>query len=265
MFLRRRATQAEYFDSPALTPAEIAHGHRQLALINRLFLFAEPFQRFLPAFLGSADCRTLTFLDLGAGDGSLGQQLSNWAATRGWDWSFVSLDLNHTALSLNPRGVNVAASVTRLPFRNTSVDVVIASQMTHHLNGESHVRDHFREAWRVARRAVFFNDLHRNYLLYGVIWMILRWPGFTPEFRADGLLSARRAFRVGEWRHFAAQAGIHNPRIWLHWGARVMLFAGKPPRSSAVRSDGAAPPPATSETISRCREPGESCSVPSDK
>ena len=101
MFLKRRALQAEYFDSPARTPAEVARGYAMLNHMNRLFLLTEPYRRYLPKLLGPERCRSLDFLDLGAGDGWLGQQLSRWAASRGWSWRFTNLDLNPYASNSN--------------------------------------------------------------------------------------------------------------------------------------------------------------------
>ncbi|MGN6555715.1 MAG: class I SAM-dependent methyltransferase, partial [Verrucomicrobiota bacterium] len=162
MFLRRRATQAEYFDSLDRPHAEMVEAYASLASVNRLFLFAEPFQRLLPRFLELQNCGSLSILDLGAGDGLLGTSLSEWAAKKhGWKWRFTNLDINLPALRLNEHGQNVAGSALALPFRDNSFDVVIASQMTHHFS-DAEVVQHLREAWRVTRRAIFLSDLHRG-------------------------------------------------------------------------------------------------------
>src|SRR5436853_583660 len=82
------------------------------------------FHRLLPELLGQPACRSLSILDLGAGDGSLGKVLAPWAAKRGWNWRFTNLDIHFLALSLNHTGVNVVASALALPFRDASFDVV---------------------------------------------------------------------------------------------------------------------------------------------
>ncbi len=104
MFLNRRALQAEYFDLPDRPAQELADGYRMLAQMNRLFLLGEPFTRRLPGWLGKERCASVSILDLGAGDGTLGDELTNWAARRGWDWRITNLDLNAQALRLNPGG-----------------------------------------------------------------------------------------------------------------------------------------------------------------
>src|SRR5438045_9472586 len=129
MFFRERATQAEYFDCPTRSFAEVASAYGELGRINKLFCSAAPFQRFIPESLGIERCRSLSILDLGAGDGSLGRTLSRWASRNGWTWKVTNLDANALALALGDSDRNVAASADALPFVNRSFDVVMANQM----------------------------------------------------------------------------------------------------------------------------------------
>jgi 2-polyprenyl-3-methyl-5-hydroxy-6-metoxy-1,4-benzoquinol methylase len=233
MFLSQRATQAEYCDRLDLPLNEVAENYSQLARFNRLLLVTDPFQRLLVRWLGRGRVEKLSILDLGAGDGSIGRSIEAWARCRGWDWRVTNLDLNFGALRLNPGGRNVAGAVDALPFADDCFDVVIASQMTHHLSDEEAVR-HFREAWRVTRDALFLTDAHRNAGAMAIIWGVLRLMRVSPQFLSDGLLSVRRSWRVGEWRALAARAGISSARVWLYYGSRVMMQARKPRRSDSV-------------------------------
>jgi hypothetical protein len=208
-------------DRPA---SEMAEAYAMLAFVNRVCLLARPFQRLLPKMLGEERCRSLTLLDLGAGDGWLGSELTRWAAKRGWDWRVTNLDLNARALSLSNNG---QGSALALPFRDGAFEVVIASQMAHHLATDDEVGLHFKEAWRVAREAVLFNDLHRNVGLYAAIWLLLRLKGAPETFLSDGLVSVRRGWRVKEWRELAGRAEIPGARVWLYSGSRIMLEARK--------------------------------------
>jgi ubiquinone/menaquinone biosynthesis C-methylase UbiE len=225
MFLSRRATQAEYFDTERPL-AELEQFYQALASINSLFLVGEPFQRYIPRLLGHENVRQLSVLDLGAGDGSLGRSLRNWAARKGWTWRVVNVDSNVSALGLSGSGLNIAASVLALPFRDISFDVVIASQMTHHLD-EVDVTRHLNEAWRVARRAVVISDLHRNAALYCALWMVCLVARFPRSFRADALLSVKRGWRVFELAELARKAGLNGARTSLYFGSRVVLQARK--------------------------------------
>src|SRR5947207_9473852 len=106
MFLNRRSTQAEYFDVER-SLSELEEFFRRLGRVNRSFAFSEPFERLLPGIVGEANCRSLSILDLGAGDGMLGRTLTDWAGHRGWHWSVTNLDVSLAALELNPGGRNV--------------------------------------------------------------------------------------------------------------------------------------------------------------
>ncbi len=226
MFLNQRTTQAEYFDLPRPHP-EIAAFYSSLARANRTFQFADPFQQLLPGLVGSEHCRHLTLLDVGAGDGSLGVCLAQWASARDWRWRFTNFDISVPALSLGRTDRNVAGSVLALPFADNSFDVVVASQMTHHLVSDADVVRHLYEAWRVARTAVLLSDLHRGPILYGLLRVMFPVFRYPKGFREEGLLSVRRGFRVPELRDLAGRAGLGDPRVSLYCGARVVLQARK--------------------------------------
>ena len=231
MFLRERSTQAESFDAPDRTAAEVAESYGHLARLNRFFFFSHPFVLVLPRLLGHERCQKLSLLDVGAGDGLLGITLSRWAARRGWDWQVTNLDNNPLALQLNPGGRNVTGSALRLPFPDDHFDAVIASQMTHHLTLEQDISTHFREVWRVARHGVLLSDLHRNRALYFLVSVGMRLLGLPATLRQDGLISVRRGFRVPEWKARANEAGIPSAKVWLYLGTRIIFEARKPSKS----------------------------------
>jgi hypothetical protein len=235
MFLRQRATQAEYCDRDDLSPTEVRQTCRQLARFNELVRVSDAFQRGLADWLGRERVGRLSILDLGAADGSLGDAITEWARRQGWDWRVTSADRNPLALALGAGNRRVAADVCALPFADGSFDVVLGSQMTHHLTDAEAV-EHFREAWRVTGDALFLADTHRNSAALAVLWGVLALMRVTPEFRADGLQSVRRGWRVGEWESLARQAGIPVERVWMAYGSRVMLQARKTAGNGAPNS-----------------------------
>lgn len=225
MFLSRRTMQEEYFDSerPA---AEVAQFFSSLARVNRLFDFAGPFRKLLPELVGETDRRCLSILDIGAGDGSLGRTITDWATRRGWRWRVVNLDSSLPALALNKDGINVAGSAGLLPFRRGSFDVVIASQMAHHLK-DPDVKLLLQEAWRVTRQAVLLCDLHRNPALYLLLRLLFCFQKHPAYFRADALLSVKRAWRIGDLVRLADEAGVSGVSVKMYFGARIVLHARK--------------------------------------
>jgi len=233
MLLRERSRQAEYFDSPERTLAELDSHYAWLDRINRLTRFERPFRIWIPLLLGEAACRRLTLLDVGAGQGFLGRCLREWAGTRGWDWTFTDLDLSEAACARNPNPRAVTGSATTLPFQDRQFDVVIANTMTHHLPSDDSVVAHFREASRVAGRLVLICDMQRQLpflLALGLVLWVKRVPA---EFRQDGLLSVRRGWKHPEWRRLADAAGLREARVWTEHGSRILLAEVK---SSSVAS-----------------------------
>jgi SAM-dependent methyltransferase len=226
MFLSHRSTQAEYFDLPGRTEAEIAASFRDLNRVNALFRFSHPFESALPQWLGKLNCERLEILDVGAGTGLLGEKLTEWAGRRGWQWRFTNLDTNPVALKIGNLSDGVVGSALRLPFADGSFDLVVASQMTHHLTDEQ-VVTHWREAWRVTRDAIFICDLHRNAGLYTLVWLALHLMRVNPTVVEDGLISVRRGFRLNEWRGLSVRAGIPEANVWRYHGARIVLQARK--------------------------------------
>ena len=226
MFLRHRSTQAEYFDLPGRTEAEIAASFRDLNRVNGLFRFSHPFEAVLPGWLGKLNCERLNILDVGAGTGLLGKKLTKWARRRGWQWCFTNLDTNPVALKIGDLPDSVVGSALQLPFADGSFDLVVASQMTHHLTDEQ-VVTHWREAWRVTRDAIFICDLHRNAGLYTLVWLALHLMRLNPTVVEDGLISVRRGFRLDEWRGLSVRAEIPAASVWRYHGARIVLQARK--------------------------------------
>ena len=253
--LRERATEPEHFDDPARTPAELAAAYRELERVNRVFRLDDPYTRVMARWLGHNQCERLSILDVGAGDAWLGAQMEEWARREfGWDWRVTNLDLNSVSLQLNRSSRNVVGTVLALPFRDESFDLVIASQMTHHLADEAAVAQHFREAWRVARRGVFITDMKRSAFLYAVLWLSTRALGLSPEMRADGLLSVKRSWKKHELEALAARAGLGGATVTSYFGTRLIVAARKSSASLAA-----------SGTTAGCRAADESCSAPFDR
>jgi len=227
MAFELRSLQREFCDDRTLVRNEVETYFRALRRVNCLCWFARPFQDHIPRLIGCERCENLSILDVGAGDGFLGETLCDWAKGRHWEWSITSLDINFQALRISKSPRRVAGSVLCLPFHDASFDVVIASQMTHHLNEHDALVLHFQEAWRVARTAVLVSDLHRNAALHGLVCVVALLCGLNRRLRHDGALSVRRGFRLAEWRRLAALAGIPKAEVWLYYGTRILMAASK--------------------------------------
>jgi SAM-dependent methyltransferase len=153
--------------------------------------------------------RTLTLLDVGTGLGDLPCSAVAWAARRGITLRPVGLERHRTAAALaTAQGVpTLLGCAGALPVGNGAVDVVIASQLVHHLSPDSIVA-FARDADRIARHGVVIADLRRSPLAIAGFWIGSRLLGFDSATRADGITSVRRGFSPAELSALLARAGV---------------------------------------------------------
>ncbi|MBS1241998.1 MAG: hypothetical protein H6R40_1425, partial [Gemmatimonadetes bacterium] len=147
-----------------------------------------------------------------------------WGQRHGRDVRPVGLELHAAAARLAAfQGLPMVLGCGGdLPLRPRSVDVVVVSQLAHHLDDDGCCAL-FRECSRVARQGVVVADLHRSRAARIGFWFgghLLRFDAVTIT---DGLTSIRRGFAVAELAALLRRAGItgevaHRP------GARVVAF-----------------------------------------
>jgi hypothetical protein len=87
------------------------------------------------------------------------------------------------------------------------VDIVIASQLVHHL-APAAIINCCRAADAIARHGVVIADLRRSPIALAGFWLGSRLLGFDAATRADGLTSVRRGFTAAELTALLRQAGI---------------------------------------------------------
>ena len=87
------------------------------------------------------------------------------------------------------------------------MDVVLVSQVAHHLAADSVVRL-FRACDRLARWAVIVADLRRGPLGPTAFWVGARALGFDRVTVADGITSLRRGYTPDGLRALLAAAGV---------------------------------------------------------
>jgi SAM-dependent methyltransferase len=201
----------ELLDDPGADPEVVTASLRNIARANRWFGGSAAMRRGLArALRGLSRGTTVTLLDLGTGLGDLPRAAVHWAARRGVRLVPVGLERSPVAARLAAAGgvpcVVACAGVT--PLRDKSVDVILVSQVAHHLSDESAVRL-FRECDRVARRAVVVADLRRGWLGPLAFWVGARALRFDPVTVADGMTSIRRGYTPSELRGLLRAASVH--------------------------------------------------------
>jgi 2-polyprenyl-3-methyl-5-hydroxy-6-metoxy-1,4-benzoquinol methylase len=201
---------AELLDDPRADPAIVAESLRNIARANRWFGGASAVRFGLDLTLRDIPPRAdLSLLDLGTGLGDLPGVAVRWGARRGVRVTPVGIELNRAAAALaKSTGLaTVVACAGMPPIREKSVDVVLLSQVAHHLTSDSVVRL-FRACDRLARRAVIVADLRRHALAVPSFLLGARLLGFDRVTLADGVTSIRRGFSRRKLLHLMAQAGV---------------------------------------------------------
>jgi 2-polyprenyl-3-methyl-5-hydroxy-6-metoxy-1,4-benzoquinol methylase len=213
----------ELLDNPAADPAMVAESLRNVARANRWFGGAAAVRFGLDRTLGEMPRgSSLSLLDLGTGLGDLPKVAVRWGAGRGIRLVPVGLELNRSAAALaTSRGLATVVGCAGVPpVRDKGVDVVLVSQVAHHLTAESVVHL-FRTCDRMARRAVIVADLRRHPLAAPSFWCGGRLLGFDPVTLTDGVTSIRRGFRRGELVELMRRAGVQG-RVDQRRGFRLV-------------------------------------------
>jgi SAM-dependent methyltransferase len=213
----------ELLDDPAADPAAVTETLRNIARSNRWFggtaAVLHGCRRLLA---GVAPGTMLSLLDLGTGAGDLPRAAIRWAARRGIKLEPVGLERNRVAAAVASRaGIPCAVGCAGAPpMQEKGVDLVLLSQVLHHLAPASVVRL-LMTCDRLARRGVIVADLRRGRLGPLAFWVGARALRFDPMTRADGMTSLRRGYTPAELGRLLTAAGI-KARIERRPGYRLV-------------------------------------------
>jgi len=208
-----RSSETELMDDPSRPDSEFVEAYRELSAVNKHLGGIRAIERFLPADVG-------TVLDVACGGCDIGEALA-----RSRRCLVASLDMNLQGLKMAVHTAPVAGDALQLPFADGAFDAVYCSLFFHHLTNAECV-DVLREMWRVARRIVIVNDLHRNRVAHASIRIISALFSRSVMFRNDSAVSVRRAFRPEEMDAIAVQAGV-KATVYRSFPYRLVLVAVK--------------------------------------
>lgn len=208
-----RSSETELMDDLSRPDSEFVEAYGELTAVNKHLGGIRAIERFLPK-------DTMTVLDVASGGCDVGEALAKKRNCR-----VVSLDMNLRGLMLAEQTAPVAGDALQLPFADGTFDAVICSLSFHHLTNADCVSV-LREMWRVARRIVIVNDLHRNRVAHASIRILSALFSRSTMFRNDAAASVRRAFRPLELGAIAGIAGVPG-RVHRSFPYRLVLVATK--------------------------------------
>jgi SAM-dependent methyltransferase len=207
---------SELLDDPRADSAAVQTELRDIGRLNALFGGTRAVVRELERFFergsreaGNGRRAAWTLLDVGTGLGDIPRAAAAAARRYGIDLRPVGLELNATAArTAHAQGVPaIVADGNAMPVRPRSVDVVIASQVLHHLPRE------VAAGWiavfdRLARRAVVLADLRRSRVAMVGVWAASLGLGMGRVTRHDAVVSLRRGYTKREFAALLAAAGV---------------------------------------------------------
>lgn len=182
----------EVLDQVGLGYAETERSLRELDRITRWLLGALPLLRTLLPRLRSGD----RVLDVGTGSGAVAESLALRAQLRivGFDRKLSHLVIGR---ALYPEHLRVVGDAAALPFRGGAFAWSFSTLFFHHFDGEDNRRI-LHEMRRVARGGAAVVDLRRSRLLWLLVGLLVPLFGAGAITRADGRMSARRAWTLPE-------------------------------------------------------------------
>ena len=215
----------ELLDDLDADQAMVERSLRNIARANRWFGGVAAARFGLGRLLRTCP-RRATLLDVGTGLGDVPRALVRAARAGGITLRPVGLERHPAVARLARReGLpTVLADAVTLPLRDRAVDLVLVSQVAHHLAAADLVAL-VTEASRVARVGVILADLRPSRLAVLGFRLAARLLRFDQATRRDGVISLRRGFTVAGLRNLLASGGITARVVARPWARVVAVWS----------------------------------------
>ncbi|PYP72134.1 MAG: hypothetical protein DMD41_10175 [Gemmatimonadetes bacterium] len=232
----------ELLDDPRADPALVRAELRDIQRLNAMFggtrAVVNACERIFDR-VGRRDAgcgMRWTLLDVGTGAGDIPLAVRRIARRYGIELDLLGIERIPAAAGLaRAAGVTtILADGDALPLAPRSVDVVLASQVLHHLARETCVR------WiaaldRIARHAVVLADLRRSRFAMAGMWAVSFPLALRAQTRRDAVVSLRRGYTRAEFNSMLQEAGV-LARAYYAPVARIVA-AWEPREPSASRTE----------------------------
>jgi len=212
----------ELLDHPDTDPAAVQLSLGNIARANTLFGGWDAARWGLARLLDDRHTGALTLLDVGTGAGDLPRRAAAWGARRGVRLTPLGIERHPAAATMaREQGLPmILACGSALPLADEAVDLVLLSQVAHHL-APAALAAVARELTRVARIGVILADLRPSELAgvgYRLVGSIL---GFDRHTIVDGVTSLRRGFTPERLARELGAVGVHRT-ITTRRGVRIV-------------------------------------------
>src|SRR2546430_5122440 len=211
----------EILDSPDLDAAIVTRSLADVARANALFggvsSAIQEFRSVLKELKPGA-----TLLDVGTGLGDIPCRARRVAKENGLELGTIGLDSAFELAEASRQSVSfaVCGDALFLSFADSSIDVVMCSQVLHLFSGIGAL-NLLREMNRVARVRVIVSDLRRSWFAAAGLWLVSFPLRFHAVSRHDGVVSVMRGFTPRELVDTVHEAVARRPRAHRRRGFRV--------------------------------------------
>jgi 2-polyprenyl-3-methyl-5-hydroxy-6-metoxy-1,4-benzoquinol methylase len=227
--LAQRSSESELMDDLTLRGPELEETVEHVDRVNRLTFGTQVSLRGFDSLV-TADTSSLSVMDVGAGSGGLARDIADWGHRRGIDVRVDGIDLNKCIvdyarrLSLEHDSVSFELQNLFDVAEDVTYDVVHASNMLHHCNGE-HAVEALAQMRRIADLGVVVADLHRHPIPWLAMKSTIRLLSGNRLVRNDAPLSVARGFTRDELDDLARRAGYEHHCISWQVPFRWLLVA----------------------------------------
>lgn len=174
--------------------------------------------------------RKITIADIGCGGGDILIEIAKWANERKLDVDLIGIDANPNIVNFARKNASnfpqISFEVLNIfspDFRSQSYDIIISSLFTHHFKDDDLI-SLFESLKKQAKVGVIINDLHRHWLAYYSIKLIVNVLSKSPMVQHDGPVSVLRAFKKKELVNILRKAGIYQYSIRWMWAFRYQII-----------------------------------------
>lgn len=230
----KRDRRDELMDDPQLSSQRHEAALRGLTRLNAISGSVRVIWRPIYHFAKRLALNKLRVLDIATGSGDI--PIALWKKAR-----HGKLDLEIQGIDISPNAIEAARAraqaqgaavefVVRDALRDelpADFDVITTSLFLHHLADEQIVAL-LGKMQQAANRMVLVNDLVRSPANLLMVRLASHLVTRSDVVHVDGPLSVRAAFKIGEIRELAEQAGLDGASVSRRWPCRFLLELRKP-------------------------------------
>jgi 2-polyprenyl-3-methyl-5-hydroxy-6-metoxy-1,4-benzoquinol methylase len=228
MLTRKRV--AELMDDPALDYSSHAEALRGLERLNLLSTSAASLWSQIKPVAKQTSTHALRILDIATGGGDIPVSLFKTAEADGLRIEVVGSDLSPSSVKYATEYAqkkDAAVQFMQLDALHDQLpqgfDVIMTNLFTHHLD-PAEVIALLAKMSDSAKQMILINDLVRNEISYGLVWLGTRLLSRSPIVQYDGPVSVQASYTGQEFLNMASQAGLTKCEVKTCPPCRQMLI-----------------------------------------